>query len=149
MNKPEFNTDTGYLITGIHQFTIDELLDHPILGKTIQRKNLIYSLEEACEAYWSYGIDEIYTNGSFATMKPVPNDIDGYIVVDTMSENFKELVNSDSIWGQFKGKHHEKDKMPMWYEHKIEFYIEHTGFFHNFFTHSREGIERGIIKIIR
>ncbi len=149
MRKIEFNSDTGYLIIGIHQMTIDELLKHPILGKTAQRKSLIYSLKEACEVYWSYGIDEIYANGSFATTKPIPNDIDGYIVLDTKSEKFIELVESGNIWGQFKGKNHEKDKSSMWYEHKIEFYIENQNLFHTFFTHSRNGIERGIIKIIK
>lgn len=148
MSQSKFNTDTGYLITGIHQMTIDELLKHPILGKGTHRKSLIYSLEEACETYRYYGIDEIYANGSFATMKPIPNDIDGYIIVDTKSENFRQLVESSSVWGQFKGKYHEKDKMPMWYEHKVEFYIEIENVFHDFFTHSRDGIERGIIKII-
>lgn len=149
MNQPKFKKQTGYLIKGIYQMTIDELLNHPILGNGSQRQNLIYSLKEACETYWLYGINEIYANGSFATMKPIPNDIDGYIIVDTKSENFIELVKSNSIWGQFKGKHNEKDKFPMWYDHKIEFYIENAEFFHDFFTHSRDGIQRGIIKIIQ
>lgn len=149
MKKLEFNKTTGYLKTGIYPVTIDELLNHPILGNGLQRQALIKSLSQACEIYWGYGIEEIYANGSFATMKPVPNDIDGYIVVDTQSENFKELVNSGNIWGIFKGKSDEKDKFPMWYEHKIEFYIENENLFHYFFTHSRDGVERGIIKIVK
>jgi hypothetical protein len=39
----------------------------------------------------------------------------------------------------------------MWYEHKIEFYVEVKGqeIYTDFFTHSRDGIERGIIKVIK
>ena len=149
MQKPEFDNITGYLKTGIYPITIDELFSHPILGNGKQRQKLIKSLSEACKVYWEYGINEIYANGSFATMKPVPNDIDGYIIVDTQDEQFKKLVKSGNIWGIFKGKDNPKDKFPMWYEHKIEFYIESENLFHYFFTHSRDGIERGIIKIVK
>lgn len=149
MSRLKFDDITGYLKSGIYPITIDELLSHPILGNGKQRQRLIKSLSEACNVYWQYGIDEIYANGSFATMKPIPNDIDGYIIVDTQSEQFKKLAESGNIWGIFKGKKNPKDKFPMWYEHKIEFYIENKNIFHYFFTHSRDGIERGIIKIIK
>ncbi len=82
MQELEFDNTTGYLKTGIYPITIDELLLHSILGKGKQRQTLIKSLAEACEVYWKYGITEIYANGSFATMKPVPNDIDGYIIIE-------------------------------------------------------------------
>jgi len=51
----------------------------------------------------------------------MPSDIDGYVIVDTNSATFKQLIESSNIWGQFHGKKNQKDK---WYEHKIEFYIE-------------------------
>lgn len=149
MSKLVFDKNTGYLKPGIYEVTLDELSKHPVLGKGFKRQSLIKSLSLACETYWQYGIDEIYANGSFATMKPVPNDIDGYIIVDVNSDNFKKLVESENVWGIFKGKDNPKDKFPMWYEHKIEFYIESENIFHYFFTHSRDGIERGIIKIVK
>ena len=149
MSEPEFDRTTGYLKVGIYPMTIDELLAHPILGNGFWRQTLIKSLSKACDIYWQYGIEEIYANGSFATSKPIPNDIDGYIIVDKQSENFRNLLNSGSIWGIFHGKNDPKDKFPMWYEHKIEFYLEQENMFHNFFTHSRDGIERGIIKVIQ
>ena len=62
---PKFDKITGYLKSGIYCMTIDELLNHKVLGGTSQRQTLIKSLKEACEFYWSYGIDEIYANGSF------------------------------------------------------------------------------------
>jgi len=148
---PKFNKNTGYLLPGIYLMTIDELLNHKILGGTLQRQKLIKSLKEACEIYWKYGIYEIYTNGSFSTMKAEPNDIDGYLCVNTNSKEFINLQKSNSVWSKFYGYHHEKDKFEMWYKHKIEFYIEPEGenIFHYFFTHSRENIVRGIIKIIK
>lgn len=147
---PNFNKATGYLKSGIYCMTIDELFSHPILGGTEQRKILINSLKEACEFYWNYGIDEIYANGSFATMKPVPNDIDGYLYINENDSDFQKMLKVDSVWSKFYGFQNPKDKYQMWYEHKIEFYIELKGqeFFTNFFTHSRDGVERGIIKII-
>ena len=144
-----FNKITGYLTPGIYLMTIDELLSHKILGNGEQRKKLILSLKSACETYWSFGITEIYANGSFATMKPYPNDIDGYICVDFNSNEYKNLVNSGSVWGKFYGYNSEKDKFQMWYKYKIEFYLETENIYNNFFTHSRDGIERGIIKIIK
>jgi hypothetical protein len=151
---PEFNTATGYLKPGIHLMTISELLKHPILGATHERKELIKSLKLACSVYWDFGITEIYANGSFATKKEIPKDIDGYIQISLKDLNFENLVRSGSIWGDFSGKNDSKDKYPMWYEHKIEFYLydpdRHNAFdVSQFFTHSREGIERGIIKVIK
>ena len=147
----DFNKTTGYLKSGIYCLTIDELINHKILGGTSQRQTLIKSLKEACEFYWSYGIDEIYANGSFATMKPIPNDIDGYLYVDESDKGLLQVINSGSVWGKFYGFHNIKDKFQMWYDKKIEFYLEIKGqeIYHNFFTHSRDGIERGIIKIIQ
>lgn len=149
--EPIFDEKTGYLISGVHLMTIDDLLNHEILGGTSQRKKLIYSLKEACETYWYYGIYEIYANGSFATMNDNPNDIDGYINANETDKGLLKLIASKSIWGKFEGKNSPKDKYPMWYEHNIEFYIELNDelFFYNFFTHSREGIKRGIIKVIQ
>ena len=148
-NEPIFNKSTGYLQPGIYLMTIEKLLNNKILGGTERRKNLIYSLKEACNVYWEYGITEIYANGSFATMKPFPNDIDGYIRVDFQSKEFENLTNSGSVWGKFYGYHNKKDKFQMWYEHKIEFYLEENNVFNYFFTHSRDGVERGIIKVIK
>ena len=82
-------------------------------------------------------------------MKPYPNDIDGYIIANYDDSNFITLATSDNIWGKFYGYHHPKDKFQMWYEYKIEFYLETENIYHKFFTHSRDGIERGVIKIIK
>lgn len=149
--NPSFNKKTGYLKPGIYCMTIDELRNHEILGGTLERKNLIKSLEIACKFYWNYGITEIYANGSFATMKPIPNDIDGYLYVNETDNGLLQVINSDSVWGKFYGFHSAKDKYQMWYEYKVEFYLELKGqeFFTDFFTHSRDGIERGIIKVIQ
>jgi len=153
--KPIFNEISGYLNVGIYLMSIDDLLKHKILGGTPERIKLINSLKLACETYWNYGITEIFANGSFATTKPAPADIDGYIQVSFEDINFLKLVQSASVWGNFKGKNNPKDKFPMWYEHKIEFYLHDPQYKNEkfnppeFFTHSKENIERGIIKIIQ
>jgi len=150
-----FDNKSGYLLPGIYPVTINALLNHEVLAFTSERVKLINSLQLACETYWNYGITEIYANGSFATAKPIPADIDGYLRVSVHDENVQKLLKSDSIWSNFKGKTHANDKYPMWYEHKIEFYIDYIElpdkYFNpaKFFTHSREGIERGIIKVIQ
>jgi len=153
--KPIFNEMTEYLAVGIHLMSINDLLTHKILGGTPERVKLINSLKLACETYWSYGITEIYANGSFATSKPNPADIDGYIQISYSDANLLKLIQSGSVWGNFKGKSNPKDKFPMWYEHKIEFYLHDPDYTNEsfnppkFFTHSKEGIARGIIKIIQ
>jgi hypothetical protein len=153
--EPIFDETTGYLITGVHEISINDLLKHEVLAGTQERIKLINSLKLACETYWSFDITGIYANGSFATSKPVPKDIDGYLQVSFESDNYLELLQSDSIWGNFKGKDRPNDKFPMWYVHKIEFYLYDPKYINpnfnppNFFTHSREGIERGILKIIQ
>ncbi len=153
--KPIFDKKTGYLISGTYLMTIDELLNHKILASTPERIQLIHALELACKTYWYYGITEIYANGSFATAKPIPADIDGYLRVSYADSIFLKLTDSGSIWGDFRGKSHPNDKAPMWYEYKIEFYLEDPKYPNSnfnpakFFTHSREGVERGIIKIIQ
>lgn len=153
--EPIFNDLSGYLSVGIYLMSIDDLLKNKILGGTPERINLINSLKLACQTYWYYGITEIYANGSFATTKPAPADIDGYIQVSFEDINFFKLVQSDSVWGKFKGKNNPDDKFPMWYEHKIGFYLHDPKYPNKnlnppkFFTHSKENVERGIIKIIQ
>ena len=148
---PAFNKKTGYLKSGVYCMTIEELSNHSVLGGTPERQKLLNFLKQACQFYWSHNILEIYVNGSFATMKPIPNDIDGYLYVDEGDSRLQQLINSGSVWGKFYGMSSTADKFPMWYEYKIEFYLEVKGqeIFQNFFTHSRDGIKRGIIKIIQ
>ncbi len=149
---PSFNKITGYLKPGIYEITLNELYSHKILCGTSARKSLIQSLEHACNTYWSYGIAEIFINGSFATTTPFPIDIDGYICFENENDlKLKQLKESQSIWGNFNPvKIGNNQKFLMWHENKIEFYpqIGRLGEFFYFFTLSRDGIERGIIKII-
>jgi hypothetical protein len=151
-DKPVFNKITGYVLPGIYLMTIEDLLNHKILGKSPERVKLIKSLQKACEIYWEYGLTEIYANGSFATSKPVPADIDGYIKISSSQQNIiSKIEKSGSIWGIFKSQDGKNGKYPMWFEHKIEFYlqIEESPMWDYFFTHSRDGIERGIIKVVK
>lgn len=149
---PIFNKQTGYLKPGVYEMTIEELLNHPILAGTPERKRLINALKLACEVYWKYDIIEIYANGSFSTTKPVPADIDGYIKITSSQQEIISIIEeSGSIWGMFKPQDGKNGKYPMWFEHKIEFYLQinESPMWDYFFTHSRDGIERGIIKVVK
>lgn len=151
---PKFNRHTGYLYPGIYIVKISELLEHPILCKSEKRKNLILSLKEACEIYWQFNIPEIFVDGSFASLKEKPEDIDGYIVIDENSK-FDELVKSGSIWGDFSSIDKKTGKFRMWKDHKIEFYVHpiqkafYGMSFPIFFTNPTKYVNKGIFKIIK
>lgn len=153
-NKLKFNRHTGFLYPGIYNITIAELLENPVLCKNEARKNLILFLKEACETYWNFNISEIFVDGSFASLKEKPEDIDGYIVIDE-NARFNELVKSGSIWGDFLTLDEETGKFKMWQKHRIEFYVhplhEAYGYipFPVFFTGLTKYVNKGILKIIK
>lgn len=129
------------------------MLENPVLAKTEQRKKLILSLKEACEIYWKYNIMEIFVDGSFASLKENPKDIDGYIVIDENSK-FAELVKNEPVWGDFSSIDKFTGKFKMWNKHKIEFYVHpiqkayYEMSFPVFFTKPTKYVNKGILKII-
>ena len=148
---PEFIEETGYLKPGIHLVTLEQLKNHEILAGTRERRNLIESLEFACKCYHSFGITDIYVNGSFSTSKPIPGDIDCYIEVESGNdERLVNLVNSGSVWGDFaRVRIGNNIKFIMWHKYRLEVFIQpkdQTTMF-DFFCKSRDGIDRGILKI--
>ncbi|MEI8390838.1 MAG: hypothetical protein WCG23_13250 [bacterium] len=161
MNKqiydyPKFNRRNEYLLSGIHLITIPDLYKHPILAGSEKRLKLINSLKEACEFYWSHGIDEIFVDGSFASIKEEPRDIDGYISVESaIDPRYLKILSSGSIWGDYKTIDAETGKFLMWSKHRIEFYVHpvHIAFgimyFPDFFTNPTKYLDKGILKIIK
>ena len=155
-NKPVFNRKDGFLLSGIHLINIPDLYKHPVLASSETRIKLINSLKEACGVYWSYGIEEIFVDGSFASMKENPNDIDGYIAFENEnSSKFIQLLKSGSIWGDFLSTDKKTGKYRMWAEHRIEFYAHPIqkayGYipFPVFYTGMTKYVNKGILKIIR
>jgi hypothetical protein len=154
----DFDKKTGYLKPGIHKFTLEKLMHHKILANTETRRHLIQNLKLACEFYWSYDIENIFIDGSFATEKPYPADIDGVICFEGFEDQrLEKILESQSVWGDFSPYDPSKpgDKFRMWYEYQIEFYIHpiHKPFKHNtfleFFQHSRDDEPRGIIQVTK
>lgn len=81
------------------------------------------------------GATEIFIDGSFATNKPHPNDIDGYFVCDlkriASGELERELnaINVDKIWTWNPNslracKGSTKRQLPMWHKYRVELYPE-------------------------
>lgn len=151
-----FNSKTGYLEPGIFPITLSELEHHSDFSSTNKRKFLIQNLKLACEFYWKHNIENILIDGSFATKKPIPNDIDGILCFDTPNDQrLIDIIRSGNIWGNFNTI--KDNKFPMWHEYKIEFWI-HPGHFADitkqttildFFLKGRNNEPRGLLKIVQ
>lgn len=67
-------TAYGLLPQGIHQATLEELLER--FGGNERREQLLTGLTEALRLLRAAGCRRVYINGSFVTSKESPNDID-------------------------------------------------------------------------
>jgi hypothetical protein len=144
--------DTGALPPEDHRATLDEVSQR--LGFTPRRRWLLKGLRAAVNAFWAAGIEEIYIDGSFCTEKPDPGDIDGYWV-----EPDPEVYNRiDPYWVDFElilVPHLRQWKWRMWVEQGVEFFV-HPAMqasremgFPEFFRRSRDGVPRGVIRVVR
>lgn len=75
MSIPELDFTTGYLPSGIHEATWEELVQS--FGTSEQRRLLLRGLEKAMDALRDAGCKRLYVDGSFVTSKPIPGDFDG------------------------------------------------------------------------
>ena len=114
------------------------------------------------------GINDVFIDGSFVEAKDLPNDIDGYFVVDRRrwlsGELLRTLQTIDPIWDwdsttrePFKG--YPKPQLPMWHRYRVELfphYGQMSGIqdgvgrmltFAEAFRQSRLLTPKGIIKI--
>jgi hypothetical protein len=173
-----FDTE-GLLPAGDHAMTIDELRasvlvagppgdgsawDHP------WRMHLVNQLAVLCGHLRDVGITEIYADGSFASDKARPGDIDGYFVCDLMqylNQQFPHLIARDACWdlGQRRPDAHGKMKPLMWHRYQVELFPQYTPpfeslakaaidphgrpvLFPEYFRRTRDGSPRGIIRIV-
>lgn len=149
---PAFDDITGGLPPGDYSATLAQVGKR--LGFTPRRRWLLQGLRKAVEAFWAAGIEEIYIDGSFCTDKRDPADIDGYWV-EPDPEVYDRI---DPYWIDFERvlvPHLRKWKWRMWIDHGVEFFIhptmaagDSTGF-PEFFRQDREGLPRGIVRIVR
>ncbi|MEZ5402633.1 MAG: hypothetical protein R2729_23360 [Bryobacteraceae bacterium] len=149
---PPFDESTGGLPPGDHRSTLAEIETR--LAFTARRRWLLKGLRKAVEAFWAAGIEEIYIDGSFCTAKPDPADIDGYWVEPDPGV----YDRIDPYWIDFElilVPHLRKWKWRMWAEHGVEFFIhpamqaEPDVGFPAFFRSDRDGLPRGIVRIVR
>ncbi len=69
-------TEDGCLPAGVHQASLEEVRDR--FGRqSAARRRLFNGLTRAVENLGEAGVKRVYVDGSFATDKPVPNDVDG------------------------------------------------------------------------
>lgn len=168
----------GLLPVGDHTMTMTELRNSLLVNGTpacdpnwdaAWRAHLVEQLSILCVHLHEVGIVEIFADGSFATDKAKPGDIDGYFVCDYelfLSEQFPRLVARDEAWDlrQRRPDRHGKMKPLMWHRYHVELFPQFTPpfeslsvadtspqgkhvLFPEFFRRTRTGQPRGIVRI--
>lgn len=74
MPIPPFDPDTGYLPPGDHRATWDEIKE--VFGGSFRRRELLHELGHVIDDPLRKGVRHIWIDGSFATQKARPNDVD-------------------------------------------------------------------------
>lgn len=182
----QFDED-GRLPPGDYLLTLDELErsilvtgdeDKDPAWDTKWRLELVQNLRILVEQLWIVGITEIYIDGSFATDKLRPGDIDGYFVVEKPAEQ-QDSEFEQSICDQLNkhDKHNawswkdedrkrpapaEKGQLPMWWHYHVEMWPEYgqwSGQIHpltdeklthaQLFRITKLGEDKGIIKLLK
>lgn len=137
---------------------------------TAWRAHLVDQLSVLCVHLREVGITEVFADGSFATDKLCPGDIDGYFICDYEAfwrDLFPRLVARDVAWDlrQRRPDRHGKMKPLMWHRYHVELFPQFTPpfeslavaattpqgrhiLFPEFFRHTRAGQPRGIVRII-
>jgi len=179
--------EDGRLPPGDYPMTLDEL-ERSILvigdeekddaWDTKWRLKLIQNLRVMVNQLWKEGFADIYIDGSYATDKLKPGDIDGYFVCSKP----KEMLDSDfehqlcerlnkhidkKIWtwkdaDRKRPLPAEKGQLPMWFEYHVEMWPEYgqwSGQIHpltqvklthaELFRITKTGEDKGIIKLLQ
>ncbi|MBN1959409.1 MAG: hypothetical protein JW841_00560 [Deltaproteobacteria bacterium] len=175
-----FNTN-GMLPPGDYAMTIEELRSSILVIRSYDcddsswdydwRLHLVEQLDVLCGNLWDVGITDIFVDGSFATTKSHPGDVDGYFLCEFdlfLSQQLPRLIAIDEAWDLNRRipDMHGKFKPLMWHRYHVELYPQfHPPFeclttaalgssgtpvlFPEFFRHTRSGEARGIIRIIK
>lgn len=182
----QFN-DEGLLPPGEYPMTLEQLEQSILVTgdehtdgawDTKWRLKLVQNLRVLVKQLWDEGITEIYIDGSFATDKLHPGDIDGYFVVEkpegALDSDFEEELcnrlnqrDEHNVW-TWKDKDRkrpaeaEKGQLPMWWEYRVEMWPEYgqwSGQIHplkgeklthaQLFRITKQGEEKGIIKLLK
>ncbi len=142
------------------------------------RLELVQNLGVLVEQLWKEDITDIYIDGSFATDKLHPGDIDGYFVVEKPAEiqpsEFEQSLcdrlnkhDEHKAWSwkdedRKKPAEAEKGQLPMWWHYHVEMWPEYgqlSGQIHpltdeelthaQLFRITKQGEDKGIIKLLK
>lgn len=149
--------------------------DHParyVSWDKAWRLQLVENIAVLVRQLWQVGVTEIFLDGSFVEEKDHPNDIDGYFECDLKHlasgrlQQELNLLDPHKVWtwdsaSRRLDKETGKKQLPMWHQYRVELY-PHVGQlsgildphgneleFPAAFRLSRQGIPKGIIKIVR
>lgn len=133
------------------------------------RKLLLSRLELLCRHLWSVGVGDVFVDGSFATNKLRPGDIDGYFVCDFETfclTQLPQLLALDAAWDLSRRSPDAAGKVKplMWHQYRIELFPHFLPPFEcqsiaandadgspltfpEFFRRDRENLPRGILRI--
>jgi len=93
---PPFNQH-GLLPPGIHPASLEEVVEK--LGFSPKRQDLMErGLKPVVERLKALGVREVYLNGSFATSRPSPDDIDGYVLTTVGTTLEVEVIENYEEW---------------------------------------------------
>ena len=96
MPIPPFNQH-GLLPPGIHSASLKEVVEK--LGFSPKRQDLIErGLKPLLERLKALGVHAVYLNGSFATARPSPKDIDGHILTTVGTALEMEVIENYEAW---------------------------------------------------
>jgi hypothetical protein len=151
---PDFNEETGYLPPGVHYATLEEIKER--FGKTVRRSRLVVNLDKVVRQLWDAGVQEVFIDGSFCTATPVPNDIDGYWIYIQGFDRTKvdpvllqmDIFVADPSTGEAV--------RPMKLRYGVEFFVHPLNratasglSYPEFFSRSRDGVDRGYVGVIK
>jgi hypothetical protein len=151
---PDFDEETGYLPLGIHDASLQEIRER--LTWSDARRRLFSRFEEVLRQLFDAGVDEVFIGGSFATGAPAPNDIDAFwpfkagldlSKIDPVLLNMDERVRDPATGKRVR---------PMKLKYGVELFVRigpnariNGKLFHEFFGRSRDGLARGLIRLVR
>ncbi len=142
MNIFQFLEKEGILPPGIHVVSFKEIEEHFCFNE--YRWKLFRKAVPAIKNLIAAGVEDIYLDGSFAEIKPRPNDIDGYWVPNPHVDSSR----IDPVLLDFRNQ-----RAAMKKKYGVDFFsanqLEKTKGkpFLEFFQKDRDGKPKGILKV--
>ncbi len=130
----------GFLPKGVHLYTWKEFALQ--FGTNAKRIKLLDGLKNGLDILYEFGCREIYIGGSFVTNKVNPKDID--VCYDNIAMNLKQFKKKHPAFFDIK---YGQKKLVEKYCCEFYSYNSYDNYIIDFFSFSRSGEQKGIIKI--